>query len=358
MQEKEIEIARELRFVQFPHPGKEHGLPADKARRVKSGTRNVVKEWSLLNYHKRKFMMAKGVAVDANHNVLSASNLYFWGEWEPMSYVTDHFPDGDGVRLPKFLHEPVLILGKDGKPHDKKKKESDDEKVGGCQNTDPFVFGDNFLYSYCRQYIRYNKVEDKKRDKTKPEKDVPTKLQHLQKGSIIVFGSTIGPRSANPMFVVDTVFVVGDMQPYRPINARADLSSYFASKTFLSDYMEIMQFPKILEKPVDGEWFSCYKGRTFADCPEGPFSFVPCKTELPVVNDQRMGFERPVIPLKELDLRYKGEDLIKPMSYRNFSAYEILPQDAPQLWNRVKEIILSQGFSLGVHLEYEREIRP
>ena len=357
MQEKEIEIARELRFVQFPHPGKEHGLPADKARRVKSGTRNVVKEWSLLSYHKRKFMMAKGVAVDANHNVLSASNLYFWGEWEPMSYVTDHFPDGDGVRLPKFLHEPVLILGKDGKPHDKKKKESDDEKVGGCQNTDPFVFGDNFLYSYCRQYIRYNRIEDIKKH-GKEEKDVAVAPQHLQEGSIIVFGSTIDPKSSNPMFVVDTVFVVGDVQPYQPVNARADLSSYFASETFLSDYMEIMQFPKVATKPVDKQWFSCYKGKSFADCPEGPFSFVPCKTELPVKGVERMGFERPVIPLKDLDLLYNGKELINPNSYRTFKQQIILPPDAAPLWNRIKEIVLSQGFSLGVHLEYEREIRP
>jgi hypothetical protein len=55
------------------------------------------------------------------------------------------------------------------------------------QNTDPFVFGERFLFTICQQHTATG----------------PTQLRFLERGSVILFGSSVGRR-----FVLDTVFVV------------------------------------------------------------------------------------------------------------------------------------------------------
>ena len=54
------------------------------------------------------------------------------------------------------------------------------------QNTDPFVFGESFLYTCCQQF----------------KNNRPTQLRYLAPGSVILFGSHRGGR-----FLLDTVFV-------------------------------------------------------------------------------------------------------------------------------------------------------
>jgi hypothetical protein len=60
----------------------------------------------------------------------------------------------------------------------------------GAQNTDPFVFGDRFLYTCCKQRLRSGR---------------PTQLRYLPHGSLVLFGSHISGG-----FGLDTVFVVDD----------------------------------------------------------------------------------------------------------------------------------------------------
>lgn len=62
----------------------------------------------------------------------------------------------------------------------------------GIQNTYPYVFGDNFLYSNCRQNDRRG----------------PLRTQRLAVGSLILFGSQLARE-----FVIDAVFVLGQAQP-------------------------------------------------------------------------------------------------------------------------------------------------
>lgn len=65
----------------------------------------------------------------------------------------------------------------------------------GAQNTDPFVFGDRFLYTCCKQRLRSG---------------VPTQLRFLEPASLIPFGSHV-----HGQFALDTVFVVADHLDHR-----------------------------------------------------------------------------------------------------------------------------------------------
>lgn len=313
-------------FVQFPHSGFEHQLTKDEEKKS-------LKDWNY-GMHKRKFMKCIGSVVDQDLRCRE-SDLYFWGEWEPTSYAEGLDRTADGHALPKYLQYPVLILSSNGKPTSpwyasvKCTQTINSVQTKGkralCQNTDPYVFADHFLYSCCRQ-LRKNKR---------------TKLQELASGSIILFGSSFDTKTDDPIFAVDTVFVVGEAREYTPENVKQNLHGFVPD-----EYYTIMGFQKWPKRAP----FTCYQGVSYNERPEGPFSFVPCKTELSIEGGKRVGFKRPFI--RTSDLEYNGNNLVNPLNTRTFSAHVIASEtDAMQLWEKVKNIILSQGFSLGVQFK-------
>ncbi len=159
--------------VQFPHPGLEHKPPKGAA----------VFPWNL-GRHGRKFLRAPGRLL-ADDGALRHTDVVFWGEYEAASRVLCRWsPTGE---LPTALHEPLLTT-----PPDSPKR----------QNTDPWVFGDRFLYSNCKQLTPHGGA---------------SALQSLPRGSVILFGSQIG----GP-FCLDTVFVVAESLRYK-VNDAADL---------------------------------------------------------------------------------------------------------------------------------------
>lgn len=313
-------------FVQFPHSGFEHQLTKDEEKKS-------LKDWNY-GMHKRKFMKCIGSVVDQNLKCRE-SDLYFWGEWEPTSCAESLDRMADGHALPKYLQYPVLILNSNGKPtcpwyaSVKCTQTINSVQTKGkralCQNTDPYVFSDHFLYSCCRQQ----------------RKNKRTKLQDLLPGSIILFGSSFDTKTDDPIFAVDTVFVVGEAREYTPENVKQNLHGFVPD-----EYYTIMGFQKWPKRAP----FTCYQGVSYNERPEGPFSFVPCKTELPIEGGKRVGFKRPFIRMS--DLEYNGNNLVNPLNTRTFSAHVIASEtDAVQLWEKVKNIILSQGFSLGVQFK-------
>lgn len=308
---------KKLLFVQFPHPGSEHTLTPQQYAGIRKGHK-VIKEWNC-GTHKRKFMKARGIAMDGEYNKINETELYFWGEWEPTSYVTGLFHNACGRKLPKYLHEPFYA------PSARRGGEAKGMNCCGT-NTDPFVFADNFLYSCCHQIVNGK----------------PTQLQELEPGSIIVFGSKI-----DNQFVVDTVFVVGESKKYTARSARKDLAGFVPD-----DYYGIMNFSEwdASDCVTDDRVFTCYRGVSYVENPTGLFSFVPCKTELQEVNGRKVGFERPVIPSEAFDL-------IKAQSATNFKKSVLASKsDAARIWEKIKDIVLAQGFSLAVRLEYESSI--
>ncbi|GHT90742.1 hypothetical protein FACS1894137_19990 [Spirochaetia bacterium] len=118
------------RIIQFNHPGFEHGHDKNSL---------FHKSWNT-EPHKRKFMWSKGDYIDQNGNFAPNQELLFWGEWEPDSEVSEfHYREND--KFPRFLHIPYIP----------KVSPIQKPKIPGCggwgwQNTDSFVFDDNFKY--------------------------------------------------------------------------------------------------------------------------------------------------------------------------------------------------------------------
>jgi hypothetical protein len=163
-------------IVQFIHPGPEHG-PDGKYQSVKSWNDRP---------HKRKFLLSTGEY--AKNDTTQKGELVFWGEWEPPSIVKPLPPPAN--RYPHWLHLPYLSPNYMELVNEQFLNGS----AAGCcstgcaggslQNTDPFVFGDHFLYGICQQNSR-------------------PFMTHLPVGSLILFGT----RYSN-FFHLDTVFVI------------------------------------------------------------------------------------------------------------------------------------------------------
>ena len=266
----------DLMLVQFPHPGSEHQ------------PRGPVMDWNRHD-HARKFLKATGRYI-ADGAVRSGS-FAFWGEWEPQSRVLETFP-GEAAQ-PRWLHDPFWQL-----PRHRRL----------LQNTDPLVFGDRFLYSNCRQ--RRNR-----------------KLLRLAPGSIVLFGSKLAGA-----FVLDTVFVVGESEPFKRTSAR---------DTRNDDWLDAVVFEplRLATGPAD-EAFRLYRGRMFSDAPDGPFSFVPCRPYRP----GNAAFARPIV---DLDRRW-----IEPNLAMGAKATVATEAELRTVWQTiVGQTVDVAGLALGIELE-------
>jgi hypothetical protein len=240
--------------------------------------------------HARKFLKATGEYVLDGQ--VKAGSLVFWGEWEPQSRVVRTFADG-APGHPRWLHEPYWEVLRH-RLH--------------LQNTDPLVFGDRFLYSNCRQARN-------------------RKLRVLAPGSLVVFGS-----KHQREFVVDTVFVVG--------NEAEDFIGASASEVPDDDWVRAVVFdPLGMSRKAAHQEFRLYRGRTYADAPSGPFSFVPCR---PYRGDGA-AFARPVVRLSR---RWIEPNLAMGAKATAASAAEI-----HELWEEIVDQVVQAELALGVRLE-------
>ena len=274
-------MSDELLVVQFPHPGAEHG-----------GDQGNIKKWNL-ETHRRKFMRVPGRwRVSPNLDAPEQSgDVVFWGEWEPPSRIITELPR-KGAGFPRFLHEPFWTTPPDHPD---------------VQNTDPYVFGDHFLYSNCRQNTRVG----------------PLRTQRLARGSLILFGSGL-----NDEFVLDTVFVVADSQP---ITAETLSDLRAVDEAFRTATLDLLA-------PAAQEMrFRLYEGATPASPVEGMFSFFPCKP----YEDSLEGFSRPAIAI---------DGIINPRNWRSVKMTSLESLDvARHLWERIADQAMHHGLALGVH---------
>lgn len=280
-----------LLFVQFPHPGGEQGQDRDRAG-WKSWNRGL---------HRRKFLEQVGTYVGG----AKAEKILFWGEWEPESKVQrieNPLPCG-----PRFIHEPRYVLPKSYK---------------GLQNTDPFVFGEGFLYGFCKQ---------------------PSfrQLSNLEPGSIILFGSC-----KDGGFVLDTLFVVGNRQRIDHAGAK-DLEGRIPR-----EYLEVTVLPwygnvakaKGCAKP---QKCRLYFGATLENRVHGMFSFFPCQ---PDKADSR-GFVRP-----QLDPRKKLKRVLNPRKCTGvkYSSVRGLTE-MKSVWDDVVKQVKDNHLELGVYAEMPKK---
>jgi len=277
-------VSEQLAFVHFPHPGGEHGPDSTDDR---------MKTWDTDQHeHRRKFMRMSGGWRSHADEPTCEGEIVFWGEWEAASAVepiTERVSGG-----PQWIHHPFY-------------NGIDDAPLQGIrQNTDPFVFGDHFLYTYCRQPDNRH-------------------LRRLAPGSLILFGSTF-----KRQFVLDTCFVVGARLPHTRDDYHETAAPHappmFRETTLDPMYQQMSK--------------SCtlYLGAT-PDLPatNGTFSFVPC---LPAAEGRT--FARPAIKLER--------PLIKIGRTQQAGT---IPCDDParlrELWDRVVVQVL-ETCALGVRI--------
>ena len=231
-----------LAIVQFIHPGKEHG--ADKDR---------IKNWNTLDRpHRRKFILSEGTRIEKGRSINGL--IGFWGEWEPPSIVHKIDTTSFSRTLrngPKYFHTTAFPQSI--------------HRYNGLHDTDPFVFGNRFLYNGCQQHTTGGTVD--------------TLLRWLAPGSLILFGSAVDKR-----FVLDTALVVKDYKDY----PRGDYNSL---EGLVPDmyYGAALHPQSLVDEAVDS--FRLYRGKNYAD--DWPFSFVPCVA----MERNMLGFARPNIIL-------------------------------------------------------------
>jgi len=280
-------------FVQFIHPGGEHEPDHDGC-----------KHWNLSD-HKRKFLKTHGrYRYQANGPDMDG-DVVFWGEWEPESRVVAQFSN-PLLCGPRFLYEPFY-----SKP----------KTSVWRQNTDPFVFGDQFHYTGCRQHTVRG----------------PTQLRYLSHGSLILFGSCIG-RST---FVLDTTFVVADYIDHSELDYRQALGRKI-SKTYQIVTIE----PWYSATLPPGQSHRLYFSATPNSPVDGMFSFFPC---LPW-NPGSGGFARPriLIPNRITQSLSRGKKISR----------DLTGAELKQLWEDVVAQVVAAGLALGTYAELPRESPP
>ena len=237
-------------FVQFPHPGGEHKPDRDGKIGWNKTHRN-----NGTNPHKRKFMQFHGkwIGKDGNEH---ADKLRAWGEWEPESELIRDF-DSPQDGYPRYLWRPYWIQT---------------NSYRCLHNTDPFIFGNCFLYSNCGQLPRSRRG-----------------LKHLERGSVIAFGSKV---RREQKWALDTVLVVRDSFLYDPLDPRKTLEGK-VSETFLNvTGGPLAEDPKLKKRADNGEpqEFRLYRGATPKNPVSGMYSFFPA-----IPAGSGSGFRRPTI---------------------------------------------------------------
>ena len=288
-----------LCFVQFIHPGLEHEPDSASGR-----------SWNV-EMHRRKFLRQSGRSLADLDAKPVASKLVFWGEYEPPTTRVKTYarpvPDG-----PRFLFAPAPVPFHPNDPP--------------LMNTDPFVFGEHFFYSICKQN----------------NKKGPTAMQRLARGSVILFGSG----RHRSQFVVDTVFVVADFIDWNLSNYREKLKGVVPPEYFHATLEPIAYEMKVRDLSPS-QTFRLYIGATFEKPYEGMFSFFPC---LPAKEGEANGFARPV-------LRRAG---IITDNLTQGQRMNPQPDVAAvrELWTDVARQVLDQKLRLGVHADLPKLKKP
>jgi hypothetical protein len=273
--------------IQLNHPGSQKNFKIGKGYNVVDG--EIFREWNNDTTHYRKFIVNNGFSVEnLEEKSVSKGELFFWGEWEGNSHFTP-FPKTDFRKLPNGLHRLIA-----------------DNFPKNSQNTDPYIFGNNFLYCVCKQRGR---------------------MISLPSDSLILFGT---PIPSEGKFYLDTVFVVKGYQTSLKVleNEGSEYSINYKEQT-LGQLNEYLKDPHVVNKN------KIYCSKSWWDDNQF-FSFVPCKKGL-----NEFGFERLFIKLDDPSFQLSKNPT--GISFLNKSELS-----AKETWKKIVELALNQGFSLGI----------
>jgi hypothetical protein len=276
--------------IQLNHPGQQKPFKLGHGYRL-IGI-HTIREWSNESVHFRKFIQNNGLYVNGLKDLQpSQADLYFWGEWEGNSFF-NAFPRADFRILPNGLHKPFHSTF-----------------IRGSQNTDPYIFGNNFKYCVCKQ-TGY--------------------LTNLIINDLILFGTVVP--SLNK-FYIDTVFIIKDHNSSANVQATGG-ATY--SQVYKEETLE--QLNEYLKTPTFTNNNRVYHSKTWWD-DKDYFSFVPCK-----LNYDNIGFERLFIELSNEIFQLSRNPTGK-------SFLERCTLSSQDLWKEIVRISLEQGFKLGVKFD-------
>jgi hypothetical protein len=279
-------------------------------------------------------MIAPGSYVEEinGKEAYQQGNLLFWGEWEPPSEVRPLLTkeEVDGVThiyadCPN-LHKPYLSP----QPFP---KNTPDEK-NPYQNTDPFVFGDQFRYAICKQSGGANI------------------MPRLDKGSLILFGNGQGT-GENAGFALDTVFVVAGYWEFNVSN----------TQTLLEDlkrkYKDAELYYKIVIELAcscagTNAIHRCYYGAIYEDRDQydGMYSFVPAHKTVKTFEEYKAtdkGFPRVWLGEKSPFIANSGS--INLNLKQGLKATERSSATIKAFWQNIRQLSRDQGFVEGVHFD-------
>lgn len=272
-----------LGIVQFPHPGAEHRVGPDGFTPWNTGI------------HARKFLKVNGSFVDRNGGVGSGP-LVCWAEWEAPSKLVSRLESKPGY--PMHLVEPCLPQIAHLEPN--------------AQNTDPYIFGERFHYTYCKQ-VRSSTWN-------------ATKLSTLAPGTLLLFGSHLSGD-----FVLDTVFVVADSVSHSRDSWQHELSG------FVSDtYRRVTLEPMYADAIPPQVRLNLHRGATLRQPVNGTHSFFPC---LPVRDASAPSFARPRIDI---------DGVVNPLLKQGMKTVAADRSTVAEVWREVVRQVESQGLMLGL----------
>ena len=279
-----------LGVVQFIHPGAEHKVGSDG--------------WTPWNttLHRRKFMTVHGSSVDKS-GAEQRSELNFWGEWEAPSQLLETWESGERT-LPRYRVRPTYPGPAAPTP--------------GLQNTDPYVFGNRFKYTLCKQARKTGRR---------------TFLANLAPGTLILFGSSLLGR-----FVLDTAFIVSE-------NIVTHNKSTWEQATTGEGnvYRDVTLRPMYWDRNVKAETdFSLYSGASFASRFNGSYSFFPCQR----TDASGSRFARPTLDLKGI----VNHALIIGQRRTALPLAQI-----QEVWESVRSQVLDAGLLLGVSADEPKQ---
>jgi len=303
---------KEYKIIQLSHPGKEYpGYSKSTGQFVKSsvginwssdfssGTRG----WNNLDQHKRKFIFSKDAKYfDSLNGNVKTGDITFWGEWEPHSNFKVISKDTKDFFGPRMLHFPFYDKRYTGRKR---------------QTTDPYVYGDNFWYTHCKQST-----------------ESPNQaLKHLDNNSIIVMGSE---RNKDKKFLVDTVFVV------KKKHSQNEMIENYSKLTNLLVKINLeMDASHLLLRDKKHSDFGFYMGKNYKD--NDIFSFVPAK----IYNNENPGHERLVLDTNDkfYNLQRTGSGSVQKLVLKTSSL-----SDIDNYWMHLVNEAFNQGFVLGVQI--------
>lgn len=300
---------KNIRFVQFPHPGEEHHPSPDGRGKAWNWLKNPPtrrKPEGSDNPHRRTFFQIEGIRLTDSGEVRGP--LWAWGEWEAEARVV--MPLHSQGREPTTLFEPYWT------PKD---------SFENLHNTDPFIFG-GFYYTDCKQGTS----------------ESLRGMLDLEIGSVIIFGSGFNEGGKN-IWVLDTVLVVADY---------ADHNSASYTETFHNRVPD--GYEQVVLGPTYGEHASrrhlprrLYVGATHENPVNGMFSFFPC-----MAPGGDRGFARPEIRRSSV----LTEDHFNPNLHQGMKGHSrgsgALPLDTvAKLWADIRDQVLAGGCQLGVRAE-------